>query len=316
MDKGIYDVIIIGGGPAGLTAGIYAGRAQLRSLLIECFAPPPQAVMADLIENYPGFPEGINGFALVERFKNQAKNFGIEFHVGRTEAILLQEEAENIWQVKLEDKIYRSLAVIVAVGASPRQLGLPGEEALRGKGVSYCAVCDGAFFKDKDIVVVGGGDSAVTEALFLTRFARKVSLVHRRNRLRAVGLLAQRAKENKKIEFIWNSVVSEIEGSDKVGGIHLQNVVDQAKSRIACDGVFIAVGYTPNTDFLRDLIKLDNSGYIIADQAMKTSSRGIFACGDCRANPLRQIVTACGDGAIAASSAIEYIDQIRGQAYA
>ncbi|MBL7081939.1 MAG: FAD-dependent oxidoreductase, partial [Candidatus Omnitrophica bacterium] len=279
MDRDIYDVIIIGGGPAGLTSGIYTGRGQLKGLLIECFVPPPQAVMADLIENYPGFLEGINGFALIERFKNQAKNFGLKFQIGRVEAILPQEKEENIWQVKLEDKIYRSLTVILAVGASPRQLGIPGEEALRGKGVSYCAICDGAFFKDKDIVVVGGGDSAVVEALFLTRFARKVSLVHRRNRLRAAGLLAQRTEENKKIEFIWNSVVSEIEGSDRVEGIHLKNVVDEAESRIACDGVFIAVGYTPNTDFLRDLIELDKSGYIITDQAMKTSSPGIFACG-------------------------------------
>jgi thioredoxin reductase (NADPH) len=311
----IYDVIIIGSGPAGFTAGIYTCRSQSKTLLIECFTPSSQAVVADWIENYPGFPGGIEGFGLVERFKNQAKNFGLDFYTGKVDNIRLEDNQEKIWQVKSEDKIFHSLAVILAVGAMPKQLGIEGEEAFRGKGVSYCAICDGAFFKDKDIVVVGGGNSAVSEALYLTRFARKVILVHRRNRLRAVPILAQRARENKKIELVWNSVITQVYGKDKVEGVSLKNVVDHAQSRLACSGVFVSVGLIPNTDFLSGLVKLDDGGYIVTDQAMQTSCAGIFACGDCRVKPLRQIITACGDGAIAGFSATEYIDRIKGQAY-
>ena len=315
MTKELYDSIIIGSGPAGYTAGIYTCRSQLKTLLIECFSPPSQATTADFIENYPGFPEGIEGFGLLEIFKNQAKNFGLAFHAGKVDNISLEDKDKSVWAVKTEGKIHHALAVILAVGARPRQLGIEGEGEFRGKGVSYCAVCDGAFFKDKDIVVVGGGDSAVSEALYLTRFARKVILVHRRSRLRAVAILDQRAKENKKIELMLNSIATQIFGEEKVQGVCLKNIIDDTQSRIACNGVFISVGYVPNTDFLTNFIKLDSSGYIITDQAMRTSRPGIFACGDCRAQSLRQVVTACGDGAIAASSAIEYVDRIKGQAY-
>lgn len=315
MDQEIYDSIIIGSGPAGFTAGIYTCRSQLKTLLIECFTPSSQAVMADLIENYPGFPEGINGFQLIERFKNQAKSLGLEFHNGKVERILLEDKEKNIWQVNLQDKLYRSLTIILAVGAKPKQLGIPGEEEFRGKGVSYCAICDGAFFKDRDIVVAGGGDSAVNEALYLTRFARKVFLVHRRNRLRAVSILAKRAKENKKIECVWDSVITKIYGKDKVEGTYLKNLFGETESKLACSGVFISIGYVPNTDFFTDLVKLDNSGYIITDESMQTSRLGIFACGDCRVKPLRQVVTACSDGAVAAFSAIKYVEQFKGQAY-
>jgi len=314
MNQVIYDVIIIGSGPAGLAAGIYTSRGGLKALLIEYFSPPSLAVTADLIENYPGFPEGINGFSLIERFKGQAKNFGLEFHTGKVDNIMPDKE-KNIWQVKTENKIYKTLTIILAVGRSPKQLGVPGEKEFGGKGVSYCAVCDGAFFKDKDIAVIGGGDSAVSEALFLSRFADKVFLVHRRNRLRAVPILIQRAKENKKIEFILNSVVSQIYGKDKVEGIYLKNLIDGTQFQIACSGVFISVGSIPNTDFLADLVKLDSSGYIITDEAMQTSCSGIFACGDCRVKPLRQVVTACGDGAVAGFSAIEYVERIKGKSY-
>ena len=315
MSSVIYDAIIIGSGPAGLTAGIYTSRGGLETLLIECSIPSSQAVMADWIENYPGFPEGIEGFSLVERFKNQAKNFGLKLQTGQVKKVVLLDKQKNIWQVNLTDKAFQGKAVILAVGARPKQLGIPGEEEFRGKGVSYCAVCDGAFFKDKDIVVVGGGDSAVGEALFLTRFARKVSLVHRRSRLRAASILAQRASENKKIEIIWNSVITQIYGKDKVEGIYLNNLVEGTQSRLACSGIFISVGYIPNTDFLIDLVKLDSSGYVITDQTMQTSCPGVFACGDCRSKSLRQVVTACGDGAVAVFSTIEYIDRIEGRAY-
>ncbi len=315
MESVVHDTIIIGGGPAGLTAGIYASRGGLKSLLVECFAPASQIVTADLIENYPGFPDGIDGFQLIERFKNQAKNFGLEFYVGKVDNIILQDKEKNIWQIKTGDKFYHSLTVILAVGARHRHLGVEGEEKFRGRGVSYCAVCDAAFFKDKDIVVVGGGNSAVSEALYLTRFARKVILVHRRNRLRAVPVLAQRAKDNQKIEFIWNSIITQIRGKDRVEGVDLKNLVDETTSYVSCGGVFISIGYVPNTDLIAGLVELDDSGYVITDQAMRTSRSGVFACGDCRAKSLRQAVTACGDGAVAAFSAIEYVDRIKGRAY-
>ncbi len=315
VNKEIYDAVIIGGGPAGFTAGIYACRGQLRTILIECVEPASQAVTADFIENYPGFSEGIGGFGLVEKFRNQAKKFNLDFRTGKVDNIKLENEEKNIWQVKTEDKIYRSLAVILAVGARPKQMGIEGEEKFRGKGVSYCAICDGAFFKHKDVIVVGGGNSAVSEALYLSRLARRVTLVHRRNRLRAVAILAQRAKDNKKIDIAWDSIVTQIYGKDKVEGVCLKNIVDQTQSRLGCNGVFVSIGYIPNTDFLTGLVKLDDAGYIITDQAMQTSCPGIFACGDCRRGSLRQIVTACGDGAVAGSGAIEYVDRIKGRAY-
>ncbi|MGD9014515.1 MAG: thioredoxin-disulfide reductase [Candidatus Omnitrophota bacterium] len=315
MEPITYDTIIIGSGPAGFTAGIYTCRSQLKTLLIECFDPSSQAVTADWIENYPGFPEGIEGFGLIDKFKSQAKNFGLDFHAGKVDNISLEDKQGKLWQVRAEGKVFRSLAIILAVGASPKQLGIEGEKEFRGKGVSYCAICDGRLFKDKDIVVVGGGNSAVSEALYLTRFARKVVLVHRRNRLRAVSILVQRAKENKKIDFAWNSLVTKIYGKDKVEGVGLQSVIDQAQSRLTCSGVFVSVGLVPNTNFLGSLVKLDDYGYIITDQSMQTSAPGVFACGDCRAKPLRQIVTACGDGAVAGFSATEYVDRIKGRAY-
>ncbi|MFC1658384.1 thioredoxin-disulfide reductase [Candidatus Omnitrophota bacterium] len=315
MNAKIYDVIIIGSGPAGYSAGIYAARSRLKALLIECFDPSAQIVNADWVENFPGFPEGTEGFGLLERLKLQAKNFGLDFYTGKVDNIKLEEKDKKIWQVKAASDSFHGLAVILAVGVRPKQLGIEGEEKLRGKGVSYCAVCDGALFKDKDILVAGGGNSAVSEALYLTRFASKVILVHRRDRLRAVSLLAQRAKENKKIEIAFNSVVTQIYGKDKVEGVELRNVAEESKSRLACSAVFVAIGLLPNTDFLGGLVKLDEYGYIITDQAMQTSVPGIFACGDCRVTPLRQIITACGDGAIAGFSASKYVDQIKGQAY-
>ncbi len=315
MNQEIYDTIIIGSGPAGLSAGIYACRDKLNSLLIECFSPASQAVAADLIENYPGFPGGISGFQLIESFKNQAKSFGLEFQSGKVERIVSSAQEEKVWQVSLGDKVYSSLTVILAVGAKPKQLGIDGESQFLGKGVSYCAVCDGAFFKDRDIMVVGGGDSAVEEALYLSRFARKVILVHRRNRLRATSILERKAKENDKIEFIWNSVITQIYGKNKVEGVFLKNLVDGTQLSLECSGVFISVGCIPNTDFLGDLIELDSLGYIISDQMMQTSCPGVFVCGDCRMKALRQVVTACSDGAIAGFNAVNYVDRIKGKAY-
>ncbi|MFH1782183.1 MAG: thioredoxin-disulfide reductase [Candidatus Omnitrophota bacterium] len=311
-----YDVIIIGGGPAGLTAALYSARARMKTLVIESYMVPVQAVLTDQIENYPGFPGGINGFELVERFKKQAKEFGAESILSNVKNIEESTvDGKRAFNVVTDDKSLKAYSVIIASGAKLKRLGIEGEEKFQGRGVSYCATCDGAFFKDKDIVVIGGGDTAVEEALFLTRFGKKVSLVHRRDRLRATKLLQERAFENKKLEIVFSSVVEEILGKDKVEGLRIKNIEDNKISELECDGVFIFVGYIPNTSFLESLVKLDRSGYIITDKEMNTSKKGIFACGDCTDKVLRQVVTACGDGAVASFNAGLYIDEIKGTVY-
>jgi thioredoxin reductase (NADPH) len=311
-----YDVIIIGGGPAGLTAALYASRARLKTLVLESFSVPGQAIITDCIENYPGFPEGISGFELVDRFKKQAEKFGTEFKASHVKDIKECKEGKYAaWEVTTEKESYHSLALIIASGARPKKLGLAGEERLQGRGVSYCATCDGALYKDKDIIVVGGGDTAIEEALFLTRFAKKVSLVHRRNRLRATKILQERALSNEKIDFIWESEVIDVLGEQKVKGVRVKNVKTAEESEVACNGVFVFVGYLPNTDFVKGVVKPDKNGYIITDDDMNTSKKGIFACGDARKKLLRQVVTACGDGATAAFSAQQYVEELKGIAY-
>lgn len=311
-----YDVIIIGGGPAGLTAAIYASRARLKTFLVESFSTPGQAVITDSIENYPGFPDGINGFELVERFKKQAGKFGTEFTAGNIGSVKTYKGKEYPgWAVETADKNYTSLSLIIASGTSPRKLGIPGEKELAGRGVSYCATCDGALYKDKEVAVIGGGDTAIEEAIFLTRFVKRVILVHRRERLRATKILQERAFSNKKMEFVWDSQLIEINGENKVNSIKLKNKKTGEEKEIACDGVFMFIGYTPNTDFVKGLVGLDDKGYIITDGNMKTSSPGIFACGDCRQKLLRQVVTACGNGATAGFSAQAYVEELKGIAY-
>lgn len=300
-----YDVIIIGGGPAGLTAGIYTSRARLKTLLIESYSVVCQAVTTDQIENYPGFPEGINGFELIERFKKQAEKFGAEFIISEVKEV---KEAKPGWEILTDDKSYTSRAIIIASGARPKRLGIPGEDKFRGKGVSYCGTCDGALFKNKEVVVAGGGDTALEEAIFLTRFAKKVTVIHRRNALRGTKILQERAFSNKKIEFVWDSVISEILGESKVSAVKVKNVKTGVEKDLSCDGVFVFVGYTPNTAFLKDFLLLDESGYIIADDDCLTSKIGIFACGDCRKKLLRQVVTACGDGATAAFACQHFLE--------
>ncbi len=311
-----FDVVIIGGGPAGLTAAVYTSRAGLKTLVIESYSVMGQAVITDHIENYPGFPEGINGMELITRFRKQAERFGSEFVVGDVLEVRENKEGKNIsWEVVTGDKSYGSLSLIIASGARPRKLEIPGEDKFAGKGVSYCATCDGALYKDKEVAVIGGGDSAVEEALFLTRFASKVNLVHRRDRLRAAKVLRDRAGSNKKIEFIWNSTVVEIKGADAVSAVRTLNIKNQEESIIPCSGVFIFIGYMPNTSFAEGFLELNNNKYIISDHNMRASSEGVFACGDCRGKPLRQVVTACGDGATAAFSAQHYIEEMKGIAY-
>lgn len=322
MDKAtipdhLYDIVIVGGGPAGLTAGIYTTRASLRTLLIEGASSVSQIVVTDIIENYPGMPEGIGGFELIGRFKKQALQFGLEIssedviriaktHWGNTE----------VWRVTSAGRDYEALAVIVATGAYWRKLGVRGEDALIGKGVSYCATCDGPIYKNRDVVVVGGGDAAVKEAIFLTKFARKVTIVHRRKRLRAVKVLEKRALANSKIEFAWNSVVEEITGRNVVEKVKIKDVDSpDIRREIPAQGVFIFVGLTPKTDIVRGIVDVDDGGYIIVDADMQTSVKGIFAGGDCTRKGLRQIITACGDGATAAASAQHYVEELKGESY-
>ncbi|MGB2706264.1 MAG: thioredoxin-disulfide reductase [Candidatus Omnitrophota bacterium] len=312
----IYDVVIIGAGPAGLTAAIYASRARLKTLVVESFTTPGQAVTTAGIENYPGFPEGLSGFELIERFKKQAVKFGTEFKTDNVKGLKeCKEEGKKAWRVKLDTESIVSLSVIIASGASPKKLGIPGEDKFRGKGVSFCAVCDAAFFKGKNIAVVGGGDTALEEALFLSGFAAKVTLIHRRDRLRATKILQERAFANKKIEFIWNSIPAEVLGKEKVKAVKIKNTKSGEEKEIPCEGFFIFAGYEPNTAFLKGVVELDKNGYIVSDDDMKTQEDGIFASGDARKKLLRQIVTATGDGATAAHSARMYVEELKGIAY-
>lgn len=303
----IYDVIIIGGGPAGLTAGLYTSRARLKSLLIEKGFAGGQVVTIEWVENYPGFDEGISGIELSQRIERQAKKFGLEIIQGSVAEIYLHEIKKIVLE---EGKTYKAKAVILATGANPRPLKVEGEEKYRGRGVSYCATCDGAFFKDKKIAVIGGGNSAVEEAIFLTKFAEVVYVIHRRDQLRAAKIIQERAFANQKIKFVWNSLVERIDGNDTVTALFLKNVKTGEVSRLDVEGVFIYVGYNPNIGFLKGLVKLDEENYIITDEEMSTSVQGTFAAGDVRAKSLKQITTAVGDGAIAAVSAEKYISQM------
>ncbi|MGC9323520.1 MAG: thioredoxin-disulfide reductase [Desulfomonilia bacterium] len=313
----MYDVIIIGGGPAGLTAGIYTSRAAMRSLLIGSAFNPSLITTTDLIENYPGFPEGISGFELVEKFKDQAIKFGLE--IIEDDVISLENSASGehrSWKVTTSGSTFEALSVIIATGTEYAHLNVRGEEELTGRGVSYCATCDGPFFKDAHLVVVGGGDTAVQEALFLTRFAQKVTIVHRRDRLRAAGILRERAQANEKIGFEWNAVVAEILGDTAVTGLRIRDVNNPEKEKVIdAEGVFIFTGNIPYTSFVQGVLSLDEGGYITVDSDMKTSAPGIFACGDCIKKLFRQVVTACGDGATAAFSAEQYVGELKGTSY-
>ena len=308
MKKADYDLVIIGGGPAGLTAGIYASRARLNVLLLEKVAPGGQVLVSDWIENYPGFPEGCSGYDLVTKMVEQAKNFGLNIE---TSEVLSLDLSEAVKKIELNDKTITTLSIIIATGASPRKLGVPGEDMFIGKGVSFCATCDGPFFKNSIVAAVGGGDTAVQESLFLTKFAKKVYLIHRRDELRATKILQERAIANDKIEFVWDSVVTGIGGGlTNVEKISVKNVKTGEEKEIPVSGCFIWVGILPNTSFLKDTLKVDESGFIIAGHNMETSVPGVFAVGDVRNTPLRQIVTAVGDAAIAAVSAEHYIENI------
>jgi thioredoxin reductase (NADPH) len=284
-------------------------------LLVEGAATVSQITITDLIENYPGIPDGINGFDLMQLFKTQALKFGLEIITKDVSTIKKNAASPVLWDVALEDKSFRTLSVIAATGAQWNKLGVPGEAEFVGKGVSYCATCDGPFYRNKDVIVVGGGNTAIQEALFLTHFARKVTVIHRRDRLRASGILQKRAVAEKKIESVWNATVAEISGQNFVTGVKIVNVQSGKTSEISAEGVFIFVGMIPHTGLFRDLLKLDSGGYIITDDNMLSSTAGIFAAGDCRAKQFRQVVTAAGDGANAVHSAELYVAELKGETY-
>ena len=297
----VYDVIIVGAGPAGITAGIYAQRARLTTLLLEKLGVGGQIVVSDLVENYPGFQK-ISGSELMQKFEEHARSVDLRIE---DEEVIEIRNGDVYKSVKTYDHDYKAKSVIIASGAASKRLGAKGEEKFIGKGVSFCATCDGFFFRNKDVLVVGGGNSAITESLFLAKIVNKVYIVHRRSELRAAKILQERAFEDPKIEFIWNSVVEEITGHDTVEKVILRNVVTNERSELAVDGVFVYVGLVPNTGFT-DVGKDDN-GFIITDENLATSAPGIFAAGDCRTTMLRQVATAVGDGALAATSAERYL---------
>ena len=300
------DVVIIGGGPAGLTAGIYAARASMDTILLERGLPGGLVTSTHFIENYPGFGEGISGPELMEQMEKQARSFGLEILSANVERI---EILDKEFSVKTGQGEIITEAIIMASGVQPQLLGVKGEKELTGRGVSYCATCDGAFFRGKNIAVVGGGDAAIEEAIFLTRFAEKIYVIHRRGELRATKILQQRAFENPKIIFVWHSVVDEIKGNKTVEGIIVRDVRDNSTSIINVSGAFIYVGNRPNSSLLKDIAKINDQGFIITDENMLTSQQGIFAAGDVRQKLLRQVVTAVADGAIAAFAAEKYLTE-------
>ena len=301
----MYDTIIIGAGPAGMTAALYAARSNLKVALIEGGLPGGQMNNTSDIENYPGYAN-ISGPELAEKMFEPLENLGVEHLYGFVETI---EDHGDIKKVITDDEEFETRTVIVATGSKHRLLGVPGEEELNSRGVSYCAVCDGAFFRDQDLLVVGGGDSAVEEAIFLTQFAKSVTIVHRRDELRAQKVLQDRAFANEKINFIWDSVVKEIKGENRVESVVIENVKTNQVTEHAFGGVFIYVGLDPVSDFTKDLQIQDESGWIVTDDHMKTSVAGVFAVGDVRQKDLRQVTTAVGDGAIAGQEAYKYITE-------
>jgi len=313
VENKLFDTVIIGGGPAGLTAGIYAARGGLETVLLEKAAVGGLAILTDKIENYPGFPEGINGAELIMLFEKQARRFGARIESAEVKDV--RALPEGGFEVISSSGSFKTLSVIIAAGTLPRKLNVPGEKEFTGHGVSYCATCDGPFFRDKTVAVAGGGDAAVEEALFLTRFASKVYLIHRRDRLRAASAIRARAEKNDKLEFVWDSAVKEILGSGSVERLKIENVKTGDRRDIECSGVFVFIGYDPATAAFAPLAERDGKGFIKVSADMMTSREGVFACGDCVRKPLFQVVTACAEGAEAAFAAVKFVEKIKGESY-
>lgn len=302
----IYETIILGSGPAGLTAAIYAARSRCCPLMIHGLQPGGQLTTTTAVDNFPGFPEGIDGPDLMEKMKLQAERFGTQFVEGDVTKVDLQERPFRIW---VEGELYRCLSLIITTGASPKLLGLGNEESLYGKGVSVCATCDGFFYRDREVVVVGGGDTAMEEAVFLTRFAKKVTVVHRRDSLRATPVLADRALGNKAINFKWDSELTEIlTDTSGVTGTRIKNLKTGKETKMNCDGIFIAIGHRPNTSLFKGQLEMDNEGYLLTKNGTETNISGVFAAGDVQDQQFRQAVTAAGTGCMAAIQAERFLD--------
>lgn len=306
MPETIYDVIIIGGGPAGLTAGLYTSRARLKTLLIERMIMGGQVMTTTKVENYPGFPGGIDGPDLMLKFQEHCQEFGLEVTTGEAEGLVDNGELKTL---TVDGKELQARSIIITTGAEPSKLGVEGEEPFVGRGVSYCATCDGAFFRDVEVAIIGGGDTAAEEALFLTRFASKVYLIHRRNKLRATKILQDRLKSNEKIEILWDTVVEKVNGDNSgMTSAALKNLKSGESRELPLAGLFVAIGVTPKAHFLTEVLDLNADGYILTDTECRTSMPGVFAAGDVRNKLLKQIATAVGDGAVAAIVAEKYLD--------
>lgn len=303
----IYDILIIGGGPAGYTAALYAARAGLNAVVIEKMGAGGQMTLTDTIDNYPGFDEGIDGFTLGMRMQKSAERFGAKTVYSEIRSVDLAGEIKS---AQTDKDAYYARSVIISTGADPRELGLENEREYIGRGIHYCAHCDGRFYKDKTVIVVGGGNTAAADALYLARFAEKVYLVHRRDTLRAEKILSDPLLKDGNVEFVWNSAVVKLSCAERINGAEVKNVNTGDIRRISADGIFISIGRKPATQFLGNALELDDSGYIIADETTKTNIDGVFAIGDVRTKPLRQIVTAVGDGAVAVHFAEEYLANI------
>ena len=305
MGNNSYDVVIIGGGPGGYAAALYAARAGLSALVLEKFSPGGQMATTDVVENYPGFADGVNGFELGMQMKQGAERFGVKTKLSEVKSVDLALESKVIRTAK---ETFEAKTVVLAMGAFPRELGLPNERELRGRGVSYCATCDGMFYKGKTVVIVGGGNTAVADAIFLAKICEKVYVVHRRDELRASKTYMEALEKAENMEFVWSAEVVEIEAGELVTGVKVKSRKDDKVTEIPCDGVFVAVGNVPNTELLKGQVDLDEAGYVLADETTQTNLPGVFAVGDLRKKPLRQIVTAVADGAVASKFAEEYID--------
>lgn len=305
MENNCVDVIVIGGGPGGYCAALYAARANLSTMIIEKFAPGGQMATTDIVENYPGFVDGINGFELGMQMKKGAERFGVKTKLAEVKRVELDKNPKLIHTAK---ETFEAKTVILALGAFPRELGLPNEAMLRGRGVSYCATCDGMFYRDKTVVIVGGGNTAVADAIFLAKICKKVYLVHRRDELRASKTYMESLEKTENIEFLWSSEVSEILADEFVTGVKVKSRKDDSVRMVACDGIFVAIGNVPNTELIKGQVELDEAGYVPADETTRTNIPGVFAVGDMRSKPLRQIVTAVADGAVASKYAEEFVN--------
>lgn len=303
MSQKEYDVVIIGGGPAGYSAALYCARADLSAVVLEKLSPGGQMGTTEMVDNYPGFADGINGFELGMQMQQGAERFGVVTELTEVQSVDLKKTPKVI---ETTDGTFLGKTVILATGASPRELGVPNEAELRGRGVSYCATCDGMFYRGKTVVIVGGGNTAVADALFLSKICTKVYLVHRRDELRASKTYMNSLEETNNIEFLWDSEVTEILSEKNVSGVKVRNKKTECVTEIPCDGIFVAVGNIPNTTLFEGQIALEH-GYVLADETTKTDIPGVFAIGDMRKKPLRQIVTAVADGAVASKYAEEYI---------